>query len=87
MMSTGNGLDDDCDSVADDDVDNDDDSATGDNLNDDGDGVTGDNNDGECAKTTTTTTTTMAMGRRATKCTMMATSQWTATTMVKATAR
>ena len=36
MTSTGNRLNDDFDSVADDDVDNDDDSTTGDNLKDDG---------------------------------------------------
>ncbi len=36
MMSTGDILDDDCDSVADDNIDNDDDSTTGDNLNNDG---------------------------------------------------
>jgi hypothetical protein len=49
--------------------------------------ATGDNNDGEGATTTTLTMTTMATGRRATKLTMMAPLQWTATTMVKATAR
>ncbi len=35
MTSTGNRLDDDCDSVADDDIDDDDDSTTG-NCDDDG---------------------------------------------------
>ena len=49
MTSTGDGLDDDCNSATDDDVDDDDDSTTGDDLNDDGDGATGDNNDGQCA--------------------------------------
>ena len=36
MTSTGDRLDDDCDSVADDDVDNDYDSTTGNDLDDDG---------------------------------------------------
>ena len=67
--STGDGLDDDCDSATDDDVDDDDDSTTGDDLDDDGDGATGDNNDGECA---TTQSTMMAMARQATKLTTMA---------------
>ena len=61
MTSTGNGLDDDCDSGTDNDVDNDDDSTTGDGLDDDGDGATGDNNDGECA---TTQSTMMATAQR-----------------------
>ena len=61
MMSTGDRLDDDCDSVADYDVDDNDDSTTGDDLDDDGDGATGDNNDDECA---TTQSTMMATARR-----------------------
>jgi hypothetical protein len=69
MTSTGNGLDDDCDSATDNDVDNNDDSTTGDDLDDDGNGATGDNNDGECA---TTHSTMMATARRATKSTTMA---------------
>ena len=36
MTSTGNRLDDDCDSVADNDIDDDDDSTTGNDLDDDG---------------------------------------------------
>ena len=68
MTSTGDRLDDDCDSAIDD-VDNDDDSTTSDDLINDGDGATGDNNDGECA---TTQSTMMAMARRATKLTTMA---------------
>jgi hypothetical protein len=36
MMSTGDRLDDDCDSVADDDVNDDDDRTTGDDLDNDG---------------------------------------------------
>ena len=36
MASTGNRLDDDCDSVADDNVEDNDDSMTGNDLNDDG---------------------------------------------------
>ena len=66
MTSTGDGLDDDCDSATDNDVDNDDDSTTGDDLNDDGGGATGDNNDGKCA---TTQSTMMATARWATKLT------------------
>ena len=69
MTSTGNGLDDDCDSATDNDVDNNDDSTAGDDLEDDGDGATGDNNYGECA---TTQSTMMATARRATKLTTMA---------------
>ncbi len=36
MTSTGNRLDDDCDSVADDNIEDDDDSTTGNDLDDDG---------------------------------------------------
>ena len=51
MTSTGDRLDDDCDSAMDYDVDDDDDSATGNDLDNDGNGATGDNNDGQCATT------------------------------------
>ena len=49
MTSTGDGLDDDCDSATDDDVDDNDDSVTGDDLNDDGNGATGNDDDGKYA--------------------------------------
>ena len=70
MTSTGDRLDDDCNSAMDYDVDDDDDSATGDDL--------------ETARRATTmmpsaqrstTTTTMATGQWATKLTMLATAR------------
>jgi hypothetical protein len=94
MTSTGDRLDDDCDSAMDYDVDDDDDSAAGDDLDDDGNGATGDDDDAKCATVNNNNNNgNGAMGDEvdddgngATKLTMMAAAQrvTTLTTMVTA---